>query len=67
MQTPGRILERLGATDCGLLGVSFRHLQDPGRKQWLQQRMDESSNTSAFGPPAASALSPAAGRRKAIP
>jgi 2-oxoglutarate dehydrogenase E1 component len=30
------------------VGVEFTHVQDPGRKGWLQRRMEESENTSRF-------------------
>jgi len=41
-----QILARLRATYCRSVGVEFTHVQDPGRKQWLQRRMEESENTS---------------------
>ncbi|HBZ72046.1 MAG TPA: 2-oxoglutarate dehydrogenase E1 component [Deltaproteobacteria bacterium] len=40
-----QILERLRATYCRSVGVEFTHIQDPGRKTWLQLRLEESSNT----------------------
>ena len=41
VQTLQQILDRLSATYCGSIGVEYTHVQDPGRKQWLQQRMEE--------------------------
>ena len=48
IQTLGQILERLRATYCRTIGVEFTHVQDPGRKSWLQQRLEESCNTPSF-------------------
>jgi len=44
VQTLRDVLSRLEQTYCGAIGVEFTHVQDPGRKQWLQQRMEESRN-----------------------
>ncbi len=44
VQTLRAILTRLKSTYCGAIGVEFTHIQDPGRKAWLQQRMEESQN-----------------------
>jgi 2-oxoglutarate dehydrogenase E1 component len=44
VQTLRQILERLRATYCQRVGVEFTHIQDPGRKAWLQKRMEESEN-----------------------
>jgi 2-oxoglutarate dehydrogenase E1 component len=49
VQTLGQILERLRATYCRSIGIEFTHAQDPGRKQWLQRRMEESENTPMLG------------------
>ncbi len=46
MQTLREILERLRATYCRTVGVEFTHIQDPGRKVWLQRRLEETQNTS---------------------
>ncbi len=46
MQTLREILERLKATYCRSVGVEYTHVQDPGRKLWLQRRMEETQNTS---------------------
>ena len=40
-----QILERLRATYCRKVGVEFTHIQDPGPRQWLMRRMEESENT----------------------
>jgi len=45
VQTLRQILERLRATYCRKVGVEFTHVQDPGRKTWLQRRLEDSSNT----------------------
>ncbi|NRA00362.1 MAG: 2-oxoglutarate dehydrogenase E1 component [Myxococcales bacterium] len=45
VQTLSQILERLRATYCRTIGVEFTHVQDPGRKQWLQQTLEESKST----------------------
>ncbi len=39
-----QILDCLKATYCRSVGVEFLHIQDPGRRQWLQRRMEESQN-----------------------
>jgi 2-oxoglutarate dehydrogenase E1 component len=39
-----QILERLRATYCRKVGVEFTHIQDPGPRQWLMRRMEESEN-----------------------
>jgi 2-oxoglutarate dehydrogenase E1 component len=44
-----QILERLRATYCRRVGVEFTHIQDPGPRQWLMRRMEESENTGALG------------------
>jgi len=44
LQTLRQILERLRATYCRKVGVEFTHVQDPGRKAWLQQAMEGSQN-----------------------
>ncbi len=47
LQTLRQILERLRATWCRKIGVEFTHVQDPGRKAWLQRRLEESQNETA--------------------
>ncbi len=44
MQTLRQILTRLGKTYCGPIGVEYTHVQDPGRKAWLRELMEESQN-----------------------
>ena len=44
VQTLRQILTRLGQTYCGPIGVEFTHVQDPGRKAWLRELMEESQN-----------------------
>ncbi|MBW2288853.1 MAG: 2-oxoglutarate dehydrogenase E1 component [Deltaproteobacteria bacterium] len=46
VQTLRQILDRLRATYCRSVGVEFTHVQDPGRKAWLMQNMEQSTNTS---------------------
>jgi 2-oxoglutarate dehydrogenase E1 component len=48
LQTLRQILRRLRATYCRTVGVEFTHVQDPGRKVWLQRHMEESENASAL-------------------
>ncbi len=48
VQTLGVILDRLRRTYCGHVGVEFTHVQDPGRKMWLQRELEESENTREF-------------------
>jgi 2-oxoglutarate dehydrogenase E1 component len=45
IQTLRQIMERLRATYCRKVGVEFTHIQDPGPRQWLMRRMEESENT----------------------
>ena len=44
VQSLREILDRLRDTYCRSVGVEFTHVQDPGRKQWLQRRMEEGRN-----------------------
>ena len=41
VQTLRQILTRLGKTYCGPIGVEFTHVQDPGRKAWLRELMED--------------------------
>ena len=45
---PGRplreIVEQLRETYCGAIGIEYTHVQDPGRKAWLQQRIEADRN-----------------------
>lgn len=43
-----KILEILYQTYCDKIGVEFKHIQDPGQKQWLQERMETTRNTPEF-------------------
>ncbi len=44
IQTLRQILERLRATYCGTIGAEYTHVQDPGRKAWLQGVMEKNQN-----------------------
>jgi 2-oxoglutarate dehydrogenase E1 component len=44
VQTLRDILDRLQATYCGRVGAEFTHIQDPGRRMWLQRRMEDTRN-----------------------
>jgi 2-oxoglutarate dehydrogenase E1 component len=44
VQTLRQILDRLRATYCRKVGVEFTHVQDPGRKAWLQRRLEDTGN-----------------------
>lgn len=44
VQTLREILDRLETTYCGSIGVEYTHVQDPGRKAWLQRLMEEGLN-----------------------
>jgi 2-oxoglutarate dehydrogenase E1 component len=46
LQTLRQILERLRRTYCRTVGVEFTHVQDPGRKLWLQRQLEEAENES---------------------
>jgi 2-oxoglutarate dehydrogenase E1 component len=43
-----QILEILNRTYCSSIGVEYMHIQIPGQKAWLQQRMEESRNSTVF-------------------
>ena len=45
VQTLGQILERLRATYCRKVGVEYTHMQDPGHKAWLRERVESTQNT----------------------
>ena len=51
VQTLRQILARLRRTYCRSVGVEFTHVQDPGRKSWLQRQLEESENESRLGTP----------------
>ena len=42
------IVDTLHATYCGSIGIEFMHIQDPGHRQWLRERMEASRNRAAF-------------------
>jgi 2-oxoglutarate dehydrogenase E1 component len=44
-----QILARLRATYCRAIGVEFTHIQDPGKRQWLMRRMEETENATPLG------------------
>jgi 2-oxoglutarate dehydrogenase E1 component len=48
VQTLREILRRLRATYCRSVGVEFSHVQDPGRKQWLLDRIEQTENTTVL-------------------
>jgi 2-oxoglutarate dehydrogenase E1 component len=50
VQTLRQILQRLQATYCRSIGVEFTHIQDPGRKSWLQRSLEECENTTSPSP-----------------
>jgi 2-oxoglutarate dehydrogenase E1 component len=50
VQTLRQILDRLRATYCRKVGVEFTHIQDPGRRMWLQRRLEDSGNSSPLSP-----------------
>ena len=47
-QPLGQILDRLRNTYCRRVAVEFTYLQDPGRKEWLRQRVEETENLTQF-------------------
>ena len=49
LQTLREIHERLRDTYCGNVGVEYTHIQDPVRKNYLGNRLEESRNRSVFG------------------
>ena len=44
VQTLEAILERLRATYCSTVGIEFLHIQDPGRRAWIQQHVEANHN-----------------------
>ncbi len=42
------ILSILKATYCGKIGVEFMHIQDPARRNWIQQRVEAGGNRTDF-------------------
>ena len=45
-----QIMERLRATYCGHIGVEFMHIQEPGQKAWIQERIENIENQTEFTP-----------------
>ena len=43
------IIALLEETYCGTIGVEFMHIQDPAKRDWLKQRMEEQRNRPEFG------------------
>jgi 2-oxoglutarate dehydrogenase E1 component len=46
VQTLREIVDRLRTIYCRTVGVEFTHIQDPGRRAWIQSRVEESGNSS---------------------
>ncbi len=46
------ILTLLKETYCHSVGVEYMHLQDPGERRWLQERMEPERNRTVLAPPA---------------
>jgi len=44
----GEIVEMLRDTYCHSVGVEYMHLQDPGERRWLQERMEPARNRPRF-------------------
>ncbi|MET0555574.1 MAG: multifunctional oxoglutarate decarboxylase/oxoglutarate dehydrogenase thiamine pyrophosphate-binding subunit/dihydrolipoyllysine-residue succinyltransferase subunit, partial [Vicinamibacteria bacterium] len=44
------ILEVLRDTYCGMIGVEYMYIADPERKEWLQERMEETRNRRQITP-----------------
>jgi len=42
------IMSILHETYCGHIGIEFMHIQDPGEKAWLQERMESIHNQTHF-------------------
>ena len=42
------IIELLEETYCGVVGVEFMHIQEPHKRDWLKQRMEEKRNRADF-------------------
>ncbi|MBC7433850.1 MAG: 2-oxoglutarate dehydrogenase E1 component [Rubritepida sp.] len=48
--TPKQIIERVRDTYCGPIGVEFMHIQDPGQKSWIQQRIEGAPWNGLYSP-----------------
>lgn len=42
------IIDLLKETYCGKLGVEFMHIQEPQKREWLKQRMEEQRNRASY-------------------
>jgi len=42
------ILDAVRATYCGRIGIEFMHIQDPGQKAWIQERIESIHNQTSF-------------------
>ncbi len=42
------ILARLQTVYCSTIGVEFMHIQDPGQKAWIQERIEASGNRALY-------------------
>jgi 2-oxoglutarate dehydrogenase E1 component len=42
------IVSRVRSTYCGKIGVEFMHIQDPGQKAWIQERIESAENRTKF-------------------
>ena len=42
------IIDLLDETYCGVIGVEFMHIQNPHKRDWLKQRMEEKRNRADF-------------------
>ena len=42
------IMRSVRTTYCGHVGVEFMHIQDPAQKAWIQERIENSGNRTAF-------------------
>jgi 2-oxoglutarate dehydrogenase E1 component len=49
VQSLGEILDTLLATYCRTVGVEFTHIQDPGHKSYLREKLESSRNVSELG------------------
>ncbi len=45
-----KIIQVVQQTYCGTIGVEFMHIQDPVQKDWIQQRIESTTNQTRFTP-----------------
>src|SRR3546814_4165983 len=43
-----KVVELVGATYCGPMGIEFMHIQDPAQKAWIQERIETIRNQPDF-------------------